>query len=338
MIHTFSPTIRRKEMDAVLSCMVDEKIGPGDISKLFTDTAAELFAMEAAMALRSPLRALEFALNASRLEPGSSVMLSALAPAWQYDGVLRSGFQPQVLDVASDTVLVAPETVREGIAGGGRLLILQEALGQVSDYGAFQEMGIPVVQDATQSVGAKRNDESTLGALGYFTIIGLEEHDCITAGGGALVLGKSKRDGSVLRSIRESLPSVDALPDINNALALVQLKEFRRNEERRLDLREKYVAALMQGQHRTLGNSDSGVYSFPVLLERGFKEVQHYAAKKDIQVSLAFQDSIINCFDGIAASCPNARSISQRCALFPLYPLLSSPQVADILKVLSTLP
>ena len=32
MIQTFSSTIRRKEMDAVLTCMVDEKIGPGELN------------------------------------------------------------------------------------------------------------------------------------------------------------------------------------------------------------------------------------------------------------------------------------------------------------------
>ena len=32
MIQTYSTTIRRKEMDAFLTCMVDEKIGPGELN------------------------------------------------------------------------------------------------------------------------------------------------------------------------------------------------------------------------------------------------------------------------------------------------------------------
>ena len=32
MIQTYSTTIRRKEMDAVLTCMVDERIGPGELN------------------------------------------------------------------------------------------------------------------------------------------------------------------------------------------------------------------------------------------------------------------------------------------------------------------
>jgi dTDP-4-amino-4,6-dideoxygalactose transaminase len=371
MIYTFSPTIRRKEMDAVLSCMVDEKIGPGDISRQLTETAAEFFHMEGAVALRSPLKALELALLAPGIEPGSAVMLSALAPAWQYEGVLRAGFQPLVLDVGTDSVVPDAGHAAKGIEEGGRLLVLQEALGHVGDYNALQDLGVPILQDATQSVGASEGGHpddvratapgrsisacAAIGAIGYYTLIGLEERDCITAGGGALLLAKSKRDWSALRASAANLLAVDLMPDINNALALVQLKEFRRNEERRQEMREKYVAALLQGRHRTIASVDvceskleattvaregitAGTYGFPVLLERGFKEVKHYAARKGIDVAPAFAGSIVDRYDSIPAECPNAHSVAQRCALFPLYPLLSTANVADILKVLSTLP
>jgi dTDP-4-amino-4,6-dideoxygalactose transaminase len=360
MVYTFSPTIRRKEMDAVLSCMVDEKIGPGDISRQLTETAAELFHMEGAVALRSPLRALELALLAPGIEPGSAVMLSALAPAWQYEGVLRAGFQPLVLDVGPDSVVLGADAVAQGIEEGGRLLVLQDALGHVGDYGALQDLGVPILQDATQSVGAStsignetaESDTSTttlsaptIGGIGYYTLIGLEERDCITAGGGALLLAKAKRDWAALRGAAATLLAVDLLPDINNALALVQLKEFRRNEERRQGMREKYVTALLQGRHRTISQNAGvgesltpGTYGFPVMLERGFKEVKQYAARKNIDVTLAFAGSIVDHYDAMAAECPNAHSVAQRCALFPLYPLLSAANVTDILKVLSTLP
>jgi dTDP-4-amino-4,6-dideoxygalactose transaminase len=278
--------------------------------------------------------------------------------------VLRAGFQPLVLDVGPDSVVLDADSVTQGIEEGGRLLVLQEALGHVGDNAALQDLGVPILQDATQSVGAYTAivasagasetveggtsetttlSETKVGGIGYYTLIGLEERDCITAGGGALLMAKGKRDCAALRASATNLLAVDLLPDINNALALVQLKEFRRNEERRQGMREKYVAALLQGRHRTISQNmgegvTSGVYSFPVMLERGFKEVKQYAARKSIDVTLAFAGSIVDRYDAMAAECPNAHSVAQRCALFPLYPLLSTANVTDILKVLSTLP
>ena len=43
MIQTYSSTIRRKEMDAVLTCMVDEKIGPGEINSRLITGVKEFF-------------------------------------------------------------------------------------------------------------------------------------------------------------------------------------------------------------------------------------------------------------------------------------------------------
>ena len=57
-IEIYSPTIRRKEMDAVLTAMVEEKIGPGARNRLLIQTAKEQLRFDYALALRSPAVAL----------------------------------------------------------------------------------------------------------------------------------------------------------------------------------------------------------------------------------------------------------------------------------------
>ena len=52
MIQTFSSTIRRKEMDAVLTCMVDEKTGPGELNSRFVQGIKEFFGCDGAVAYR----------------------------------------------------------------------------------------------------------------------------------------------------------------------------------------------------------------------------------------------------------------------------------------------
>ena len=89
MIQTYSTTIRRKEMDAVLTCMVDEKIGPGELNARLIQAVKEFTRCDGAVALRSPAIALKYALQALDLEKGSKIMISALAPAWQYQAVDR---------------------------------------------------------------------------------------------------------------------------------------------------------------------------------------------------------------------------------------------------------
>ena len=57
-IQPFSSTIRRREMDAVLTCMVEEKIGPGESNQRLIQLCKEYFNVDGAVAVRSPAIAL----------------------------------------------------------------------------------------------------------------------------------------------------------------------------------------------------------------------------------------------------------------------------------------
>lgn len=373
MIQTFSSTIRRREMDAVLTCMVDEKIGPGEINSRLITCVKEFFGCAGALALRSPDIAVSYALKACGIEQGTKVMISALAPGWQLFAVKEAGCEPLILDVDPVTSCVTPQIVEEGIKNGGRLLILHEPLGILPDFEGILALGIPVVEDVSQSAGAmvvtpvdensqtKKEENSTdevkgkkAGTFGVFAICALEEHDVITAGGGAVILAGGRREWPVLKTYAENTTSIQMLPDINAALALVQFKEFKRNEQLRKEIFNLYNHSIMAGKNKTFVRDmeyGSTAYSFPVILNSGFKEVKQYVSKKDIEISSAFGESVIGVLEKMKenlleeeklpydySACKNAKSLYLRTALFPLYPRLSKSQIDKIAKVLGTLP
>ncbi len=355
MIQTFSSTIRRKEMDAVLTCMVDEKIGPGELNARFIQTLKEFTSCAGAVAFRSPTLALSYALKALSLEKGSGIMISALAPAWHYQAVENLGFKPVVLDVAEESGLITPENVEKGIHDGGRLLLLHETMGIIPDMDPFLAFGIPVIEDISHSVGAqvapKVEEEGEqkpdaapkkAGSFGVFTILGLEENDTITAGGGAVLMAPNRRDWTVLKNFTDTAPFTDILPDINSALAWIQLKEFKRNEEARKNLFAIFQRSLMSGKNKTyIREVDEGstIWSFPVVLNGSFKDAKSYASRKEIEIKPAYSDSVIALKEEeLSPSCMHAKSLLLRCVLFPLYPRLTNDSATKIAKVLGTLP
>ncbi len=368
MIQTFSSTIRRKEMDAVLTCMVDERIGPGELNARLIQTAKEFFSCAGAVALRTPAAALKYALKALSLEAGSGVMLSALAPLWQYAVVEELGFKPVVLDVQTESAQITSEIVSQGIQSGGRALVLRESLGILPDFEGILALDIPVIEDISQSAGglvpeAAQGEEAAkaapsseeegdavktevkgkkAGSFGIYAICSLEEQDVITAGGGALLMAAGRRDWPVLKSLAEGIPSIEMLPDINAALATVQIKEFARNEAKRKEIYALYNRSIMSGKNKGFVRDvelNSTIWSFPIALNSGFKDVKAYAQKKDIEVRLAFEDSIIAAKeDELGAACKNAKALALRSAVFPLYPRLNRSQIEKISKVLVTLP
>ena len=340
-IQTFSSTIRRKEMDAVLTCMVEEKIGPGESNTRFLQLVKEYFKIDGSVAFRSPSLALKYALKALDLPKDSGIILSALAPSWQILAVEDFGYKALVIDVSPETALVSPEAVHEAMLNGGRLLLLHETMGLVPNIEALLELGIPIIEDISHSAGATLG-EKLVGTFGVFTILGLEEQDILTAGGGAVLMAPNRREWTVLKKYTDIAPSTDILPDINCALAFVQLKEHNRNEQVRREMYEMYIRSLMQGKHKTLIQQGEyavqTVYLFPVVLSSGYKDVKQYASRKDIEIALAFEKSIIALREDSLEHCIQAKSFLLRCALFPLYPRLGVTQAAKIAKVLATLP
>ena len=351
MIQTYSTTIRRKEMDAVLTCMVDEKIGPGELNARLIQQIKEFIKCDGAVALRSPAIALKYALQSLDLEKGSKIMLSALAPAWQYQTVESLGYEPLVLDVEETTGLVSTEAVSNGMQNGGRLLLLHETEGILPDFDGIMALGIPVIEDISQSAGASvpvktpegvpTDERKKAGTFGVYTILGLEERDVITAGGGAVLMAPGRREWIVLKKFVDEAPVTDLLPDINSALAWVQVREYPRNEKTRKELFAMFHQACLIGHHKMYAREmedGSTMSCFPLILASSFKDVKQYASRKDIEVQLAYDNSIIALKDELSEKCIRAKSLYLRCIHVPLYPRLTHAESAKIVKVLSSLP
>lgn len=377
MISTFSSTIRRKEMDAVLTCLVDEKIGPGEMNAKLTQYVKEFLGAAGAVAFRNPAIALSYSLRALNLEKGSKVLVSALAPSWHFSAVKSLGFEPVVLDVDEENGLVTAENVQKAVSEGASVLLLHESFGILPSSDEFSKilsLGIFIIEDISHSIGSSidltaasvavsadsepnSDDESTssssakkAGTFGVFSILGLEENDTITGGGGAVLVAVNKREWAVLKNITESARKIEILPDINSALAFVQLKEFSRNEAVRKSLFDLYRKSFSRAtqKNRMLARGDgekSTVWSFPVVLSGDFNDVNQYAKRKEIEIRKAYADSVADFLlsdenaDEYAALVPiHAKSLFLRTVLFPLYPRINSENVTKITKVLATLP
>lgn len=350
MIQTYSTTIRRKEMDAVLTCMVDEKIGPGELNAKLISQIKEFIKCDGAVALRSPAIALKYALKSMGLEANSKVMVSALAPAWQYQSLVSMGFEPLVLDVDEVNGLVNEQIINEGIKQGGKVLLLHETEGILPNLDKIVKLGVPIIEDVSQSAGSafsmtgeddSAQQQKMAGTFGVYSILGLEERDVITAGGGAVLISPGRREWIVLKKYVEEAPLTDLLPDINAALAWVQVKEFARNEKTRKELFAMYQQACFIGRHKMYARENengSTACSFPLVLSSSYKDVKQYAAKKDIEINLAYENSIIALKDELSETCIHAKSLYLRCVHIPLYPRLTHAESSKIIKVLSSLP
>jgi dTDP-4-amino-4,6-dideoxygalactose transaminase len=342
-IEVYSPTIRRKEMDAVLTALVEDKVGPGEQAKLLIQIAKEQIQYDFCLALRSPALALYMALRALNLEEGQGVVVSALSPRYYGEIVRELRLKPVYCDVAPGTAGMSPETVqaalsREGEGPAVRCIVVNHTLGYVPDVAAIGKAGLPVIEDCSQSYGTMIG-ENRAGSFAVFTILGLEERDMLTAGGGALLYAVNRRDAGVLRGITPL--GENSLPDMNAAMAVIQFREAARNMEKRREIAAAYTQAALRTRHNRFvqqGEWDYNNYAFSLILETGMKDVKAYARRKEIMVENAFVDTLAGSGEVPSGLCPEAYSLSLRTALFPLYPRLGAAETGKVAKLIMTLP
>lgn len=344
-------------MDAVLTAMVEDRIGPGEHTKFLIQTAREKIRFDHCVALRSPAIALRLALKTLGLERGQGVLVSALSPLYYANVIEDMSLVPVFCDVLPFTTCVSRETVEKAIAAAPagldlRCILLHHALGYSSDGGAIAGLGMPVIEDCSQSYGtvfAKTGEKadqtvSDFPGSGVFTILGLEERDLLTSGGGALLFSMSRRDSPLLRD-SGTLPPEYGLPDMNAALAVVQFREAAKNLSKRREIARLYTQSALRTRHKRFIQNDISNkpveynnYAFPLILETGVKEVKAYSRRKEVVVENAFENTVIG--NGLVPpdQCPEAYALSLRTVLFPLYPRLGTGDAEKVSKLIMSLP
>jgi dTDP-4-amino-4,6-dideoxygalactose transaminase len=323
--------------------MVSDSLGPGALGQRLVKDVCEYLGCYGGLALREYGRAIRLAFRALELPRGSRIAVSPLAPRVYIEVFQEEGFEAVFADVEEDSACISPAGV-EALRGDGLAAVVVHAnLGFVPDMDGFLELGIPVIEDISQALGANTGTRK-LGCYGAYTIVSLEPEGIVTAGGGALLLCRGRKENMALSRLPRQLLPGELLPDFNAALGITQIKNIEKFIEKRREIAAVFSHSARQARHKMLsqtGEAENIFFSFPLLLVSGMKDVQAYARKKGIESEAAFTESILAYMveeEALAKKYPAARAFLLRCILFPLYPSLTKSSVEQISRVLSTLP
>ncbi len=341
------PSIKRRDMNSVLTCLVSDSLGPGSLSRKLASEICAYLGLQAGIALREYGRAIELVFDVLDLREGSRIIISPLAPLVYYEIAKRRGVECLFPDVDVKTGCISLESAAEMASAGAAACILHTTLGFVPEYESIAESGIPIIEDISEGIGA-HNGEIKCGTFGTITIIAMEVDHVITSGGGVIIASGSRKESSLLKRYSREFPAQRLLPDMNAALGLTQIQDIERYIQKRREIAGIYVKAVMSSRHGMLsqtGDAENVYYSFPVIVESGMADCIQYAKKNGAESRPAFENSILAHYgteifsEGrIDKQLPKAYSLLNRCLLFPCYPSLSSKDVSLIQKILTTLP
>ena len=360
-------TLRRKDFNSVLNCLVSDQIAPGPLNQEFTASLSRALTVPGGVSLISYRSSIHCALELLELEEGDGVLISSLAPKEYLQVIESRGLVALVADVEPGRPLLSSNSAQHQLASGAKAIVLYYSLGSMPAGDDIFQLGVPVIEDITQAVGGVWGDRPC-GSRGRVGVLSLDPGGLITTGCGGVVFSRDRRSVRTLKDIAGQGFYDQLLPDMNAALGITQVRELQRFLDKRFEIAQVFREALLRSRHSPLFNDEDWVcvdFSFPILVKDGRLEVIQYANKKGIQSEPAFKNAIVavegytspeggndslggsssaglDSSEGreinTARQFPNAQELLWRCLLFPLYPSLARRDVQLICKVLSTLP
>ena len=168
----------------------------GPLVTQFEETFACFVGAGHAVSTQSGTAALHMALQELGIGPGDEVIVPALTFAATVNPVLYVGARPVIVDVDPKTWNIDLKDVERSVTKKTKAIVPVHLYGNPCDMASLmktaKEKNISIIEDATESLGAKYNNQYT-GTLGEFGCFSFNGNKIITTGGGGMVVGRNNQ-------------------------------------------------------------------------------------------------------------------------------------------------
>jgi dTDP-4-amino-4,6-dideoxygalactose transaminase len=267
----------RTEISPEARAAVDRVLASGWVTTgpevaAFEQELAERLGAAHAIAVASCTAAIELALRALRLRPGTKVLTSTMTFCGAVNAILHAGLEPVLCDVNPDTLMPDAETTERAVrfAGGGigAMVVVHFAGHPAPVHELARAAGLPlgrVVEDAAHALGT-RAGEQEVGTISAATCFSFYATKNLPIGEGGMVTTEDDAIADHVRRSRLHGMSRDAwkrylpgtgwryeveeiglkanMTDIQAAIGRAQLHHFPAWQRRREELVHRYDAGL----------------------------------------------------------------------------------------------
>jgi dTDP-3-amino-3,4,6-trideoxy-alpha-D-glucose transaminase len=156
----------RAELDAAIARVIDSGsfiLGPE--VEAFERELGSALGSGHVMGVANGTEAITIALRALGVGPGDEVVVPSFSFYASAEAIPPTGATPVFCDIDPATFCITPETVRAALTPKTKAVIAVDLFGNVADVPGIEALGVPVLEDAAQAVGATLNGVHA-GALG----------------------------------------------------------------------------------------------------------------------------------------------------------------------------
>jgi perosamine synthetase len=186
------PVLGEPEERAVLEVLRSGQLSLGEHVPAFEQAFAARVGARYASAVSSGTTALHLGLRAAGVTDGAEVVTSPFSFVASANVALFERATPVFADIDPVTLNLDPEAAAAAITPRTSALLPVHIFGYPADLPAFERLGLPIVEDACEALGAVHADGTPVGGRGHPAAFAFYANKQLTTGeGGMLVTGSA---------------------------------------------------------------------------------------------------------------------------------------------------
>ena len=354
------PIIGQEEINAVEEVLKSGMLAQGEAVKRFEDEFAAYLGVKNAIAVNNGTVALDLAVKALGLEPGSEIITPAFTFIATANCALYQGLRPVFADVDERTFNIDPDDLQEKITPRTRAVIGVHLYGQPFQLSAVQEIcqdkNIALVEDCAQAHGAEWKGKKVGSfATGCFSFYPTKN---MTTGEGGMITTDDDALAARLRLLRSHGDSGKynhitigynyRMMNLQGALGLVQLRHLEQFTAKRIanarflddNIRVKGIStpfrmdSVRHVYHQYVVRVED---DFPASRQRLMEYLQDRGVGSAIHYPRAvYQQPVYRDMGYTDVSCPVAEDVSRRVMSLPVHPSLAPDDLQYIAETMNS--
>jgi perosamine synthetase len=233
------PVLGEEEERAVVEVLRSGQLSLGPRIPAFERAFAQRLGVAHASAVSSGTAGLHLALRAVGVDEGDEVVTSPFSFVASANSVLFERARPVFADIDPVTLNLDPQAAADAVTPRATAILPVHIFGYPADLPAFERMGLPIVEDACEALGAVHADGAAVGARGHPAVFGFYANKQLTTGEGGMVTTADAAVKERLDSERNQGRAPDMgwldhdrlgfnyrLSDLHAAVGLVQLRRL----------------------------------------------------------------------------------------------------------------
>ncbi len=349
MITHSRPSLEKVDIEAVMQVLHSHQLTQGPYVERFERGMAAMMGVAGGVAVNSGTTALEVTLRAMGVGPGDEVIMPSYVCSAPWLATVRVGAQPRLVDIQLDSYAIDPQKAERAVTPRTRAIIVAHLFGLPADLGALEGLGIPLIEDCAQTLGAAFKGRQ-VGSIGKVAVCSFYATKLLCTGEGGMVLSNDEEILERARRLREydEKPSLEPasgnqkLTDLQAALGLSQLDRFPSFLARRRAIAAIYDQAFQQPDFLPPSIPEERTHIFYRYVVRAPELRDRAGLLSDLLCRLEHRG--VQCrrpvfrplhayleLDGF----PDSEESAKTALSIPIYPSLSDEEVANTARIVS---